>query len=178
MNNATKRAFGLLCAVSHATGGVTILPKSVEEGLKLIESSAFINIDERKKSFKPLVSCDYSLTPFNLKSSQISKNLIEKAIQNFEFDRKIQNKELFQSALSNRLATPRNVISAKQDSLLLKSRPKRILSELRECIGLSNPDSVNFDPDLKIFTERSNAEKWRVYMRGPEGTHMKKSGGI
>lgn len=38
----------------------------------------------------------------------------------------------------------------KKYSLPPNSRLKRILRELKKCIGLSNPDSINYDPDQKF----------------------------
>ena len=167
---STEDECKMLCAVCHATGGLSFRPKDVKEGLALFEQSAFLNYEERKNRSDPLIPGDRATIPSRLKPDQITEDFMNKARDNAKFDEEVQNKELIQAAANVRLATPRHVCAKNRDARIPSPRQRRILRELHAAAEANDPDSPSFDPDMKVYTFQSNLDRWRVYLKGPEGT--------
>lgn len=102
----------MLCAVCHATGGLSIRLESVSKGLSLFEQSAFLNVEERMNFNKALIPDDRksiaSKLPKNI--DIIDAEFMDKAKENANYDTEIINKDLC-IASDNRsiLATPRHI---------------------------------------------------------------------
>ena len=170
---STEDECKMLCAVCHATGGLAFRPENVKQGLSLFEQSAFLNYEERKNRSDPLIAGERTTIPSRLKPDQITEDFMNKARDNAKFDNDVQNKELIQAAANVRLATPRHVCAKNRDTQIANPRQRRILRELHaaaEANDSETPDNKNFDPDMKIFTFQSNLDRWRVFLKGPEGT--------
>lgn len=68
------------------------------------------------------------------------------------------------------LATPAHQCSNNQNDP--RPRNRRILRELHLAAEVNDDRSDNsmYDPDLKIFTYKTYYDKWKVFIKGPEGT--------
>ena len=162
----------MLCAVSHATGGLSFCPKTVSEGLNLFEQSAFLNYEERKSHSDPLIKGNRNTIPSRLAKTpdMITEQFMNDACRDAEFDQIIQNKELIQASANIKLATPRHVCGKNRDTIIPQPRQRRILRELHAAAETNDPNSPNYDPDMVVYTFQSNLDRWRVYLKGPEGT--------
>ncbi|OHT12808.1 hypothetical protein TRFO_17281 [Tritrichomonas foetus] len=163
----------MLCALCHVTGGLSFKPKTVSEGLSLFEQSAFLNYEERKLSSSPIIKGDRNTIPAKLKKSpaMITTDFMQKAAESAEFDVEVLNKELASAQTNTRLATPRHVIHKNKDTTINVPRQRRILRELHAAAEVNDPENIDrFDPDLRIYTFQSNLDRWRVYIKGSEGT--------
>ena len=160
----------MLCAVCHATGGLAFRPENVKEGLSLFEQSAFLNYEERKTRNDPLIKDDRKSIPARLKQEQITAEFMEKVKENVSFDKEVLNKELIQASSNTRLATPRHVCAKNRDIQIPNPRQRRILRELHFAAETNDIKNKNYDPDMKIYTFHSNLDRWRVFLKGPEGT--------
>ena len=161
----------MLCAVCHATGGLSFRPENIDEGILIFEKSAFLNFEERKGITDPLIPGDRTTKPSNLVLDKITEDFMNKAKDHAQFDEDINNKELSQATASNiRLATPRHVCSENANIEIPSPRQRRILRELHYAAETNDVESPNYDPDMKIYTFHANLDRWRVYLKGPEGT--------
>lgn len=161
----------MLCAISHATGGVSFKPKDFKEGISICELSAFINYEIRKASATPLISGDRSTIYSRLKIEKITNEFMNKVKNNAEFDTEITNREVIQSLAKVRLATPSHICEYSKENNISNSHMKRILKEFQIaseiCDMANNP---NFDPDLKFYVYQANFDRMKVFLKGPDGT--------
>lgn len=161
----------MLCAVSHATGGLSFKPNDLKQGLSFIENSAFYNPNILKIKANPLIPKDRKTIPSRLKIKQITKSLMDNAKENAIFDTKFEIKlqAMAQARLSILFQTLQYYVKSYSPSL----RVRRILKELRlltEITDIHFEDNEYFDPDLKIFHYQGNLDRLKVFIKGPDQT--------
>lgn len=159
-----------LCAVCHITGGLSIRPKTVNEGLAFIEKDAFLNYEERIVNCDPLIPGDKNTIPNHIHVNMIDDIFIKRVSDYAKFDEDFQNK-IFKQASSNvRLATPHHICSKYRTTNIPNPRQRRILRELHAAARKVDPDSPDYDPEMKVFTFLSRYDIWKVCFKGYEGT--------
>ncbi|KAK8884978.1 hypothetical protein M9Y10_044105 [Tritrichomonas musculus] len=162
----------MLCAVCHITGGVCFRPASISEGLSLFELSAFLNYHERKVRSDPVIPDDRTTTPRKLTPDRITAQFMENAKKNATFDTKIIDSNIAQATSSTvqTLATPAHICAMNKDAIIPLPRNRRILRELHAAIEICDPKQSLYDPDIKVYTYKINLDRWKVFIKGPEGT--------
>ncbi|OHT11426.1 hypothetical protein TRFO_19161 [Tritrichomonas foetus] len=167
--NNDKDECKMLCALCHITGGLSLRPQTVSEGLTIFEQSAFLNYKERKLFNTPILDGKLSTIPNKLQYNleMITAEFFEQARKEDKFDTEIVNNEISIGQNKVQLATPKKVVYANQNNVINSPRHRRILRELHATAEVM--DSANmkrYDPDMKIFTHQSNLDRWRVFIKG------------
>lgn len=155
--------------ICHITGGVAI-QFDEKKTFSILENSAFINYEERLISNEPLIPGDRSTIPSRIKPEQITAEFLEKLSQNANYDTDVLNKEITQATLKVPLITPRCVCGKYSTKIIQESRIRRILRELDYAAQISDPESLIYDSEIKIFPYKSSIEKWKVFIKGLENT--------
>jgi ubiquitin-conjugating enzyme E2 D/E len=149
------------------TGGLCFRPSTIEEGLSLFEQEAFLMYDQRRRS-----------APYR---GAIDEETIESQAASAVFDTKADNAVIAKAGNSRiPLAHPRYIIYQNRAEQIPDARRRRILRELHAAAAVQDKNAVGrdpegklvqlFDPDLRIYTHRSQLDEWRVYIRGLDGT--------
>ena len=165
----TEEGCKMLCAVCHATGGLAFRPENIDEGIELFEQSAFLNYEERKLSLESLVP-KKRVRSRDLKPDMITAELMNEIKDNSQFDEYVKNKEITIASTNARLATPLHVCSENANVEIPSPRQRRILRELHTAAQLNDSKSADYDPDLKVYPYQANLDRWRVFIKAPEGT--------
>ena len=179
----------ILCAVCHATGGISYkieedkptkeetlkvdyIPNGVKKGLGFFEKTALLNINERKLFSSRLIPGNSDSSPIKLKrkTNLITNEFMKEASKYAEFDTDAPNVDTSDFDKEDRFATPRHVCTVNCNTQFDSSRLRRILRELHHAIQTNSTDSARYDPDMKIYTVKSNFDKWVVFLKGMEGT--------
>lgn len=149
-----------LCALCHITGGLAFRPKTISEGLEIFEQEAFLSCENRKK------------VPKFRKT--LTEDLFNQYTTDAQFDVTTINQIITTAVSNTKLTTPETVIGRNQNTEIPNPRHRRVLRELHYAAEVQHnvpgEKNDNYDPDLRILTFSSNMDKWRVYIRGPEGT--------
>ncbi|OHT16596.1 hypothetical protein TRFO_41707 [Tritrichomonas foetus] len=136
------------CALSKLTGGLTFRPNSLEEGLKIFEQEAFMNISTRR------------CVPFH--TGRVTADTISNMAKRFrDYDDEAPNQEVASAKHDIILSSPLYALyqySTKQPETLKK---RRALKELN--IIAHNPD-----PSYVVYSSHATPEEWRIFIRGPE----------
>lgn len=165
--NASK----MLCAVCHATGGISFRINDAYSCFSLFEQSAFFNIEERKRYLDPIILGDRSTIQRELKPEMITSEFLEKAQNCAVYDTTILNNELLFARLSERpLETPAHICSMPKRPFFPNSRMKRLSYEVYLAAVTCDEKQPNYDPNIKIFIYKTMVDRWKVFLKGPEGT--------
>ena len=140
--------WGNLCSFSHLTGGLAFKPNSIEEGLKLFEQEAFLDLKFRVKP-KPAKG--------NINEDSFRETSL------MQFDSNTENNIIKEAKNKDRLTTPLVISYRNRNSDPDTTRMRRVLRELRIAAQWK-------DEDVKVYTVQSRFDKWKVLMKGPEGT--------
>lgn len=161
----------MLCAVCHATGGLSFRMNDVCSYLSLFEQSAFFNIEERKRYLNPIISGDRSTIQRELKPEMITCQFLEKAKDCAAYDTNVLNNEILFAQLSERpLDTPAHICSLNKKHIIKNSRMKKIFYDVYLAALATDPKQPSYDPNVKIFIYKTMFERWKVFLKGPEGT--------
>ena len=165
--NASK----MLCAVSHATGGISFRLNDVISCISLFEQTAFINIEERKRYLDPIITGDRSTIQRELKPEMITSEFMEKAKNCAVYDTTVLNNEILFARLSERaLDTPAHICSMNKRPIIPNARMKRLSYEVYMAALLCDERQSSYDPNIKIFIYKTMVDRWKVFMKGPDGT--------
>lgn len=173
--NSNRSNFSkLISVVSHITKGFSFNIDSFEKGLSLFEQDAFINIALRKMRAIPLIPSDRQTFAQRLKPDKITDELINNAIEHSEFDTEIKNLTNVVSNSQVKVAIPAFSVAKNVNNIIRSYRQRRILRELHFASLLINESSQYFDPDIKIFPFLSYLDRWKVFIKGEEGSPYEK----
>lgn len=138
-----------LVAITRLTGGLVFRPQTVEDGIKIFEQEAFLNISMR---IPP--------EPF---LGKITRTIIaERSQVSNGYDTSAPNIIIERANEAQVLATPNYYISSAL-SQPTQNREKRLMTELRRA-------ATNPDPEIKVFTFASSLDMWRILLKGPDDT--------
>lgn len=152
-----------LVAITQATGGITVWPRTMQEGLELFDKEEFFNVDIRQ--FGEFATTHYDANKiqtfereFNL--SKLNNKIFVKQ-NTLNLDNEIVTKPAMAVAEFNK--EQEEINSGKVEPTKSHSRQKRIIQELRKIIKEPNPD-------IQVFPLKNKVDFWRVLLKGPEGT--------
>lgn len=160
----------LLSSICHITGGTVIQFKDFNETISRLEKKMFMNYEKREKPIEPLIPGDRSTIPFHIKPERINGDFLNKLFEIEKNRTDESSKESIHEKKDIQLCTPRNDASKFRDKVIESSRIRRLLREIHNAAECDDPNSPNFDPDMKIFTYKSRIDLWEVFIKGPEGT--------
>ncbi|XP_011407261.2 PREDICTED: uncharacterized protein LOC105314663 [Amphimedon queenslandica] len=130
-------------AFSHATGGVCVLPKTMQEALRYFELDAMLSLSERvSRQFSTDLSVLKDTTNYPYETETSFKSIYIEAFH------KVKTQSI-KSHIDQLKETPSN------------SQQRRILRELREF--MHNPHH-----SIAVYPSQNNYEKWKVLMTAPE----------
>lgn len=139
------------CALSKMTGGLCFRPKSREDGLKIFEQEAFLNISSRHLS-----GPNYG--------EEIDDKLFKEKSKEFEeFDEFAENQEILNAKCDFSLSTPLYMCYQYKSKDPETIRKKRALVELN-IIGHHPID------DCQVYSSHANPIEWRIFIKGPSDT--------
>ena len=161
LNNSTStmNEGKMLCAVCHSTGGLSFNISSIEEGISLFNKQSFLNVTIRKISSFSLHKGVRSTIFSRIKNESITAEFMNKAKEDAIFDTEVLDKYSFTNS-SIRLLTPKKVCSLNENLFIPSTRQRRILREFSYAMKMN-------DDSIKVFTYKSNYDRWRVFIKGP-----------
>ncbi|OHT16241.1 hypothetical protein TRFO_41941 [Tritrichomonas foetus] len=162
-----------LCAICHLTGGLAFRPKTISEGLSLFEKNAFLDIEERRFSKKPVPPMtDISrYLPTHILPQDITEEVLNKVIEAVTYDTEVPDKNLDNYNTRNSLCPPRHMIYINHANQIGEPRRRRILRELHNASAICDPSNeASYNPDISIYTYMGALDRWRVFIRGSLGT--------
>ncbi|KAK8891846.1 hypothetical protein M9Y10_029068 [Tritrichomonas musculus] len=142
------------CALSKITGGLCFRPNSLEEGLKIFEQEAFLNVASRHLT-GPLYG-----------TKEITDEDFKKASESFkahDFDTHAQNQDILNAKYDFPLSTPLYMCYQYKEKDPETIRKKRALTEL-------NVISHHPIENCQVYSSHANPVEWRIFIKGPEGT--------
>lgn len=161
----TNSIEGRLVAIAKATGGVVVVPHSMQEGLELFNKEEFFNVDIRE--FGPFENKRFT-------SSEISNMRSNR--NNLQINSEIKIKQSLYTNDNQVLIKPKAAVQhykEEQNALINQGKissakvhpaQKRIIQELRKIIH--EPD-----PDLQVYPLKDRIDVWRVLIKGLEGSY-------
>lgn len=101
----------------------------------------------------------------------ITQEFMEKAQNYAVYDTSILNNEILFATLSERpLNTPAHICSMGKKLIISNSRMKRLSYEVYLAALTCDENQSSYDPNIKVFIFKTMVDRWKVFMKGPEGT--------
>lgn len=139
------------CTISKLTGGLCFMPKNFEDGIRIFEQEAFMNIKIRHMN--PLL--------YNEITSKIFSSVINKF--NGQYDSYAPNQMILNARSKVSLATPNYMYYMSMKKKIINYRIWRSFVEL-------NIISRNPNESYVVYSLYSTPEEWRVFIKGPKNT--------
>lgn len=152
---------------SIITGGLSFQPKSEKEGIDIFENEGFLDVNSRIGFYATKDKVDENL--FAKIEEDKRKTFKKEYIQHMYTDLKsIKNKYIKTAEIKAELSSAEYTLCYRKDERHQPSSicDRHILQQLRYIRDHPNEDIV-------VFTFHTNLEKWRVYIKGPDGTPYK-----
>ncbi|KAK8899970.1 hypothetical protein M9Y10_002293 [Tritrichomonas musculus] len=144
-----------MCAISKLTGGLCFQPSNIEEGLKIFEQEAFLNI--KMRHIDPPHKTPINDAILDTKASEFNGN----------YDEVAKNQVIYLAQFKIQLASPLYACYLYQNEREIKTmRSRRALKELN-IIG-HNPND-----NYIVYSSYATPDEWRIFIKGPEGTPFK-----
>ena len=144
-----------LCILCQLTGGMSYRTRTVEDGLALFEQEAFLNINVRRLGAIP-------------EPDEVNLNLWQQRARRFDPDTAYStlptNKVRYECENGFAIQSPLYVAYVAQENHPPRTQSQiRIVSELKYIFNRPNPN-------IQVWVNAFAWEKWRVFLKGPEGT--------
>lgn len=147
-----------LYKLAKMTGGCAFYPSSIYEGLKIFSEEPFYNVLIR--DFKPF-------STERLNHDQIQSTPMPSPD---DWDKTTPSKPSEIASLSNKntLVSPKYIAIQNEGKILPARRKGRLLKELRNLAGIDCEKE-----GIRVYTFKDQIDKWRVLIRGPDGSLYK-----
>ncbi|KAK8841827.1 hypothetical protein M9Y10_026777 [Tritrichomonas musculus] len=136
-----------VCVLAQLTGGMAFRPSNTAEGIALFEKEALLSISYREKP-----------QPY---TGEITREFFESLRDSLVLDTEPKNRIIMQARSRQPLMTTR--IAIRDLDGTSQDRLRRIAKELRIAYRWE-------DQDVKVYPVENLADRWRIYIKGPEGT--------
>lgn len=144
-----------LCILCQLTGGMSYRTGTVEDGLALFEREAFLNISVRRLGAIP-------------DPDEVNLNLWQRQARRFDpgtaYSTLPANKVRYECENGFAIQSPLYVAYVAQENHPPRTQSQiRIVSELKYIFNRPNPN-------IQVWVNAFAWEKWRVFLKGPDGT--------